>query len=191
MLKVSIATGSAHCWPLGGASNILQEINMKALPLLEENRHTKSGGELGNFSIAYFSLIGLAAVALELHMSQRNTAPNFQGKHPPPTPPPEDFGDSKAKLKALTFLGVILPESTVCGPFTDCSGFHSPSKTAFESRKLTFTFSSYARLWGAWCNWHMSSSSQFLNTEKYIASYALLGSKQPMLFIMHQGASTS
>lgn len=119
---------------------------MKALSLLEENLHTKSRGEFRNFSISYFSLIRMAAVALE-HMSQINTAPNFQGKHTQNHPLPlEDFGDSKAKLKALTFLGVILPESTVCGPFTDCPGFHSPSKTVFESRKLTFTFFSYARL---------------------------------------------
>lgn len=79
----------------------------------------------------------MAAVSLE-HMSQRNTAPNFQGKHAQTTCSPlKDLGGPKAKLKALTSVGVVLPESTVCGPFNDCPGLHSPSKTVFESRKLT------------------------------------------------------
>lgn len=99
---------------------------MKAL-LVEENLPAKSRGEFRNVSISYFSLIRMAAVALG-HVSQRNTAPNFQGKHTQNHRLPlEDFGDSEANRKALTFLGVILPESSVCGPFTDCPVFtHLP-----------------------------------------------------------------
>lgn len=69
----------------------------------------------------------MAAVALE-HLSERNTAPDFQGKHTQyHRLPLEDFGDSEANWKALTFLGVILPESSVCGPSTDCPVFtHLP-----------------------------------------------------------------
>lgn len=92
---------------------------MKAL-LFEENLPAKSRGEFRNVSISHFSLIRMAAVALE-HVSQRNTAPNFQGKHTQDhCLSLEDFGDS-------TFLGVILPESSVCSPFTDCPVFtHLP-----------------------------------------------------------------
>lgn len=193
MLKVSIATGSAHCWPLGGASNILQEINMKALSLLEENLHTKSGGELRNFSIAYFSLIGMAAVALE-HVSQRNTAPNFQGKHAhthTPHPPSGRLWGLQGKTEGINISRSYFAWKYCVWSFHLLSWFPLTFQDCFWVKKVNLYFLSYAGLWGAWCNWHISSSPQFLNTEKYIASYALLGSKQPMLFVMQQGASTS